>query len=154
MSQIVKLRLESHQMERLSRLAHATGRTPAETGALLVEEGLRRAEFPAIDFRDSTIGRQAYVRGSSLAVWEVVWVARGYQMDTGQTAAHLGWPEDRVRAALAYAAAFPEDIAPTLAKQDAQSFETLSNVLPQTQRFEIDESADPREAAVPGERSA
>jgi hypothetical protein len=154
MSPIVNLQLEASQMERLSRLTSALGRTSTETIALLVEEGLRRAEFPSIDFRDSAIGRQAFVRGSSLAVWEVVWVARGYQMDAGQTAAHLGWPEHRVQAALAYAAAFPEEISQTLKKQDAQSFETLSALLPQTERFAVDESADPLEASVAGDRSA
>jgi hypothetical protein len=109
---------------------------------MLVEEGLRRAEFPSIDFRESPVGRQAYVRGSSLAVWEVIWVARGYQRDVEQTAAHLGWPEHRVQAAFAYADAFPEEIAPALEKQEAQSFETLSRILPQAELFEVEQDGD------------
>jgi len=38
----------------------------------LIEEGLPHAEFPAIEFRDSAAGRQAYVVGSRLAVWELL----------------------------------------------------------------------------------
>ena len=43
-----------------------------------MEEGLRRSEFAYIDFRDSAAGRQAYMQGSSLAVWEVAMLLRDY----------------------------------------------------------------------------
>jgi predicted DNA-binding protein len=60
-SKVVSLRFGSQQMERLQRVARRLGRTPSETGALLVEEALRRTEFALIDFRDSIVGRQVYV---------------------------------------------------------------------------------------------
>ena len=34
------------------------------------------SEYALIDFRDSVVGRQAYMQGSSLAVWEVMMIAR------------------------------------------------------------------------------
>src|SRR5438477_2275541 len=110
MSQVVSMRLQEEQLERLRRMARRLGRTVAETSALLTEEGLRRSEFASIDFRDSMVGRQAYIQGSSLAVWEVILVARSYAMDAGRTAAHLQWPAARVLAALNYAAAFRGEI--------------------------------------------
>jgi hypothetical protein len=53
-------------------------------------------EFPFIEFRDSTVGRQAYVQGGTLAVWEVMMLARAYQSNAAAVARHLGWPEARV----------------------------------------------------------
>jgi hypothetical protein len=74
---VVSSRLQPGQQQRLARKAKQLGRTPSEIGALLIEEGLRRDEFAFIDFRDSPTGRQACLQGSTLAVWEVVWIAQG-----------------------------------------------------------------------------
>jgi uncharacterized protein (DUF433 family) len=52
------------------------------------------------------------VKGTSLAVWEVVLVARQLGMDARRVAEHLEWPEERVRAALSYAEAYPEEVEP------------------------------------------
>ena len=65
---VISSRLEPDQGKRLARKAKQLGRTPSETGALLIEEGLRRDEFAFLDFRDSPVGRQSYVQGSTLAV--------------------------------------------------------------------------------------
>jgi hypothetical protein len=74
-SKVVSLRFKDAQIARLARLTRRLSRTPSETGALLVDEGLRRSEFGMIDFRDSSAGRQAYVQGSMLTVWEVAEIA-------------------------------------------------------------------------------
>ncbi|MBM3834901.1 MAG: hypothetical protein FJ403_16830 [Verrucomicrobia bacterium] len=55
---VVNVRIPPEQERRLSRLARRLGRTLDDTSALLVEEGLRRAEFALIDFRHSPAGRQ------------------------------------------------------------------------------------------------
>lgn len=138
MSQVMSLRLKDQQMERLRRIARRMGRTASEVGALLVEEGLREAEFAYIEFRDSPLGRQAYVKGSGLAVWEVVMVARGYNLDVERTAEHLRWPSFKVQAALNYASMFPEEIEYAITDNDACDYETLSRVLPSLERFTVD----------------
>jgi uncharacterized protein (DUF433 family) len=140
MSQVLSMRLQEGQMERLRRMARRMGRTLGETGALLVEEALRRAEFGHIEFRDSPVGRQAYVQGSSLAVWEVVSLARHYDTDPARTAEHLEWPEFRVKAALNYAAAFPEEIETAIQDNAAHDWERVSRMLPEATRFTADES--------------
>lgn len=137
MSRVLSLRLREEQMERLRRLARRLGRSPSETGARLIEEALRMAEFGHIEFRDSPAGRQAYVRGTSLAVWEVVSVAQAYENDAAPTARHLTWPLVRVRAALQYAAAFPEDINAALEDNDAYDLLRLSRMLPQVEVFVV-----------------
>lgn len=74
----------------------------------VVEKSLEN-EFPGISFRDSLSGREAYVTGRRVAVWEVVEVyneARSVE----RTAGHFDWPPVLVKRALAYAKAFPEEI--------------------------------------------
>ncbi len=134
-SQVFSMRLPLDSGKRLKRMAASRGWTPSDTGARLVEEGLRRAEFAFIDFRDSAAGRQACIQGSSLAVWEVVLLARHYHHDAARVARHLRWPEAKVQAALNYAKAFREEIDTALAEQDAAGFETLSQQLPQAIEF-------------------
>jgi hypothetical protein len=132
------MRLQDEQVSRLRRIARSLGRTPSETSALLVEEGLRRSEFAFIDFRNSPVGRQAYVQGSSLAVWEVVLVARSYDMHMEQTAEHLQWQETRVQAALNYGAAFPDEIEAAIEDNASYDLTTLSRMLPQTAQWVVE----------------
>jgi hypothetical protein len=117
------------------RKAKQMGRSPSETGALLIEEGLRRDEFAFIDFRDSPSGRQAYLQGSTLAVWEVAWIAHGYDDDVGNTAAHLCLSPLKVRAALNYALAFPAEIQGAIKEHQACDFASLCRMLPQAEVF-------------------
>ncbi len=134
-SKVMSLRFAPAQMERLNRLARRLGRTPSETSALLVEESLRRSEFALIDFRSSETGRQAFVQGTSLSVWEVVLVAQGYNLDASRTAQHLEWPLTRVQAALGYAQAFPEEIQTAIQDNESYSFERLRRMVPQARLF-------------------
>ena len=141
MTQVVRMRFEEEQMKRLQREARRLGRTPGETGALLVEEALRRSEFAFLDFRDSPVGRQACVQGTSLAVWEVVMVAQSHGMNAAKTAEHLRWPLLRVQAALNYAAAYPEEIEDAIRDNDAMNFQSLSRMLPQATQFLVQDDA-------------
>ena len=134
-SSILSSRLEPEQQQRLVRKAKQLGRSPSESGALLIEEGLRRDEFAFIDFRDSPSGRQAYVQGSTLAVWEVAWIARGYEEDVGKTAAHLCLSPLKVKAALNYARVFPDEIQEAIQEHQACDFASLSRMLPQAEIF-------------------
>ena len=132
---VISMRLPLESGKRLKRMASRHGWTPSDASARLVEEGLRRSEFAFIDFRDSPAGRLAYIHGSSLAVWEVMLVARSYQNNLEAVAKHLTWPETKVQAAFNYASAFPEEIQDALADNDAADFETLKRMLPQAQEF-------------------
>ena len=132
---VVSSRLDPEQEARLSRMARHLGRTPSDTVALLIEEGLRRAEFTFIDFRDSPAGRQACLQGSSLAVWEVVWIAQGYKNDVNKTAGHLELSPVKIQAALHYAKTFPEEIETAVQEHEAGDFESLSRMAPQAEIF-------------------
>jgi len=119
----------------LKRLANRHGWTASDASARLVEEGLRRGEFAFIDFRDSAVGRQACIQGSSLAVWEVMLIVRAYKGDAERAARHLGWPEAKVRAAMHYAEAFPDEIREAIQENEAVRFEVLQRMLPAAEEF-------------------
>lgn len=134
---VISMRLPARSGQRLKRMATRHGWTPSEASARLVDEGLIRSEFAFIDFRDSTTGRQAYIQGSSLAVWEVMALADDYDDKVAAVAKHLHWPEAKVVAAFNYAKAFPDEIENSIADNDAMDFQALSHMLPQAREFII-----------------
>lgn len=134
-SVVVSMRLPEESGNRLKRMAVRHGWTPSDASARLVEEGLRRSEFAFIDFRDSSAGRQAYIQGSTLAVWEVMLLLKGYKVDVAATAKHLKWPEARVQAAVNYAQAFPEEIEAAISENAHVDFDALKRMLPQAREF-------------------
>ena len=134
-SMVVSMRLPLASGKRLKRMANRHGWTPSDASARLVEEGLRRSEFAFIDFRDSPAGRQACIQGSSLAVWEIMLLVRSYHADTFKVAQHLGWPENKVEAAINYADAFPYEIQEALAENNSLDFVKLKRMVPQATSF-------------------
>ena len=130
-SVVISMRLPAESGNRLKRMANRHGWTPSDASARLVEEGLRRSEFAFVDFRDSPAGRQAYIQGSTLAVWEVLLLVQSYKADASAVARHLKWPEAKVQAAINYAKAFPQEIEGALSENAAIDFEALKRMLPQ-----------------------
>lgn len=134
-STVISMRLPAESGQRLKRMANRHGWTPSDASARLVEEGLRRLEFAFIDFRDSPAGRQAYLQGSTLAVWEIMLLLRSYKGKIAGVAAHLGWPAAKVQAAVHYAEAFPDEVNEALAENDSADFDALKRMLPQAAEF-------------------
>ena len=134
---VISMRMEETQEKRLGKMARRLGRSPSETSAMLVEEGLRRSEFAFMDFRDTPLGRQAFIQGTRLPVWMVVKIARLFGNDPKKTAAHLGRSLLQIQAALNYAKAFPAEIEAAIEDSDSYDFSKLSNILPQIERFAI-----------------
>ena len=139
MSQVVSTRLPDHTAERLKRFARQLGKTPSETSAILIEESLRESEFPYIEFRHSPLGRQPYLKNSSLALWEVIQIAQSYELDEEKTALHFHRPLEWVRSALLYAEAYHLEVQTAIA--DAQSINetTLKQLLPQLETIRLGE---------------
>jgi uncharacterized protein (DUF433 family) len=138
-STVVSMRMEEGQERRLARMARRLGRSTSETGALLVEEGLRRSEFAFIDFRETAVGRQAFLQGSRVPVWMVTRIARSYGSDLEKTAQHLCRPLLHIKAALSYAKAYPREIEAAIQDNDAADFESLSRLLPAAEVFDASE---------------
>ena len=133
---VVSVRLDPNEVEKLKQLARRAGRTPSEVGADLLSESIRRSDFAFIEFRGSASGRQAYIQGTRLSVWQAITVLRSYDGNTAKSAAHLRWPEAKVHAAIAYTKAFPAEIEEAIKENESVDFERLSRLLPGIQRFE------------------
>jgi uncharacterized protein (DUF433 family) len=96
--------------ERLvARQARAARTSKSDLVARYVIEKSLETEFPGISFRDSLSGREAYITGHRVAVWEVAAV-REETRSVEKTVKYFGWPRVLVTRALAYAQAFPEEI--------------------------------------------
>ena len=97
--------------ERLvTKQARAARTTKSDLVARYVIEKSLETEFPGISFRDSLSGREAYLTGHRVAVWEVVSVHEETK-SVERTASHFRWPRVLVKRALAYANAYPVEIA-------------------------------------------
>jgi len=117
-----------------SRLAHKVkrrfGQNTSQVGARLVEDGLRRRDFPQIELRETVAGRVGYLAGTRFAVY---WIARviGRGMTPEVFAKEYELPVKRVRATMAYAVAFPDEIESDIALAEANR-----------QRLESQQAAD------------
>ena len=89
--------------------ARAAKTSKSSLVARYVMEKSLETEFPGISFRDSLSGREAYVSGHRVAVWEVLNVYEESR-SMEKTAEHFHWPTVLVKRSLAYAKAFPEEI--------------------------------------------
>ena len=126
----IQIELPDEQAARLDRFATGLRKSRGEATAQLIEEGLRHAEFPAIEFRDSAASRQAYLVGSGLAVWELLMVAEAYGLEVDATAHHLRLDRDRVLQALRYTSAFEAEVRHALDENRGMTPEKLRASLP------------------------
>jgi len=109
-------RIEKNHAALLSRQAKRRHLEVSTLSSLYLKEKALEEEFPGIGFRDSSGGREAYMLGQRVAVWEVLDVYREAK-SIARTADHFGWPDYLVKSALAYAHAFSDEIA---AQRDAE----------------------------------
>lgn len=113
------VRFEDTTLERLTAYAaRHPGLSGASAAALLVEEGLRMDEHPAVVFRDGPGGRRAVVVGGP-DVWEVIRALRDArqaepELSRGElidlVRGNSGVAESLIRAALDYYGAYPSEV--------------------------------------------
>lgn len=110
---MVSLRMSSNVVEQLETAARRAGQSRSALIARYVDEGLRRDRHPRITFKDGPSGRRAAIVGGP-DVWELMSFieqvdARGDEA-VAQAAQWFSLPVEDVRAGLAYAAEFLEEI--------------------------------------------
>lgn len=108
----VSVRLDERLAERLRLRARAAGESLSDRLRRYAEEGARRDEHPMITFRDGPTGRRAGLIGGP-DVWEVaMWIDDlGPVKDpAAKLAADAIVTRAQIDAALAYRAAYPEEI--------------------------------------------
>lgn len=88
--------------------------SPSEGLRTVVREWLALERFRAIEFRDTAFGRRAAIHGGP-EVWEVAQVAGDAGRVDDRLETHFAWVAPAaLEVALAYAAAFPEEISSIL----------------------------------------
>lgn len=147
MSQILSLRLSDQMVKRLDRFARrlGNGMTRTRAGVLLLEEALREAEFAGIEYRDSPIGRQPYMKGSGLAIWEVIMIVRRYDMDAERMAQDYPYPVENLKAALHFYEAYREEIDQAI-EDNRIGYEAMKRLLPNIRLFEVSKDVESGEA--------
>jgi hypothetical protein len=131
----VTLRLTKPEKADLEAAATLTGKPAGTLAAIYVKEGVRRSRFPAIEFRDGAPGRVAYVTGTRWPVWMVVDLVKDLGGRTAEAAKRLEKPEAVVKMALAYAEAYPAEIAASLALHGHRDFEGLKAISPNLEKL-------------------
>ena len=105
----VSARVPANYERLVTKQARAARTSKSDLVARYVIEKSLETEFPGISFRNSLSGREAYLTGHRVAVWEVVAV-QDHTKSVEKTAEHFRWPRVLVKRALAYGKAFPEEI--------------------------------------------
>ncbi len=138
MSQILSLRIPDQMVDRLDKFARrlGNGMTRTKAGVMLLEESLRETEYSFIEFRDSPVGRQPYMKGSGLAIWEVIMIAKGFDMDAEQIIQYYPYPIANIKAAINYFNAYSEEINQAI-EDNHIGFDSMKKILPNIELFEV-----------------
>jgi len=111
MRQPVSLRIPSDAHGAIQELAKRTGRDFSSVANEMLTEAIKMRRIPGIGFADGPTGRRARIAGTGLDVFEIVQVYRQEQQDWEHLRSTYHWlSEQQLRAALAYAEAYPEEI--------------------------------------------
>lgn len=111
-------RIEKELAPLLARQARRKKLEVSTLSSLYLQEKALEEEYPGIGFRDAAGGREAYILGHRVAVWEVEDVHRETR-NLDRTARHFRWPPSVVRCALAFAREFPDDVSAQRAAEAA-----------------------------------
>jgi len=145
MARDVTFRLPEETAARLEELAKREGRSLSETGARSLEEWLRQEEFPEIEFRTFNGERHACVQ-DFMQIWQLVMVARGWDLDVEKTAKYFPIPARRIQGAFDYYRAYSEEIDRAIAENEAITFEDIKRLLPHANLITVE--LDPEDAEL------
>jgi hypothetical protein len=126
----LSVRLTVLEKSNLDADARMKGIPAGTAAAAYISEGVRRSQFPAVEFRNGSPGRVAYLVGSRWPVWMIVQLARELNDDSEAAAAEIRKPAALVKMALAYADAYPEEIHDCLELHAHRDFEGMKKILP------------------------
>lgn len=104
----------------------------------ILEEARRREDFPAVEFRDTRLGRVAYVQGTRVQAALVY----GQTLDAPTLAAEkiaesFAWPQWKAAGVLAYVREFPDECRQEWEDLTACDAQALKRSLPHLEPREI-----------------
>ena len=132
-TQPVSLRIPEDVRAEIEATARRSGRDFSSVAKEMLSEAIKMRRIPGIVFVDGPNGRVARVAGTGLDVFELVGAFRNMDEDRERLRAAYHWlSEQQLRAALAYAAAYPEEIEERLRAEERWTPETLWTTYPFT----------------------
>lgn len=143
MSQVLSIRVPDSTLRRLEKFARRQGHgmTRTKAAATLLEESLREAEFPYLEYRDSAIGRQIYLKGHRLQVWMMIMIASHFDFDIARLAEAYYLPPEMIQSAFNYYEVYKDEVDEAI-EANRRPFEELKRLLPNIELVEIsDEEA-------------
>lgn len=106
----VSIRITAAEKRSLEADARRKGIPTGTVAATYIAEGVRRSRFPAVEFRNGSPGRVAYLAGTRWPIWLIVELVNDYSGNVEAAAKHMSRPRALVQMALDYAAAYREEI--------------------------------------------
>lgn len=134
----IRVPLETRRwLDRFSKKRGSAG----SAATRILEEARRREDFPAVEFRDTPLGRVAYVQGTRVQVAFVYdQVRRDPALTSEAIAAAFAWPLWKAAGVRAYIEAFPDECRTEWEDLESAGLPALKRALPQ---LEHKESAPP-----------
>lgn len=103
----------------------------------VLEEARRREDFPAVEFRDTPLGRVAYVQGTRVQVAFVYGqILRDASLTSEELADSFSWPRWKAAGVLAYANEFSRECAQEWDDLQSSGLRSLQRGLPQLESRE------------------
>lgn len=137
-SATLSIRVPSETRRWLERFAKKRG-SAGMAATRILEEARRREEFPAVEFRDTPLGRVAYVQGTRVQVAfvhaQVIAKPRPSAKDLARS---FAWPQWKAGGVLAYLEAFPEECRREWEDlEESASAAAVKRSLPQMQERQV-----------------
>ena len=132
----LSIRIPQQTRRWLERFAKRRG-SAGMAASRILEEAKRREDFPAVEFRDTPLGRVAYVQGTRV---QVAFVYGQVQRDAKLTplilAESFGWPLWKARGALAYIDEFATECRQEWEDLESAEWPELRRLLPHAEHRE------------------
>lgn len=112
----ISIRLPEETRDAIQETCRRTGRDFSSVANEMLSEAVKMRRIPGVVFVDSPVGRVARVAGTGLDVFEIVNAYRGMGQDLERLRGAYHWLSDlQLKAALAYAEAYPDEIEARIA---------------------------------------
>ena len=153
-TQPVSLRIPEDVRAEIEATAWRSGRDFSSVAKEMLTEAIKMRRIPGIAFADGPNRRVARVAGTGLEVFEIVAAFRNVDEDWERLRAAYHWlSEQQLRAALAYAAAYPEEIEERLRAEERWTPDTLWTTYPFMSRGEPNSALLPRRGSLAAGRT-
>lgn len=125
------LRIPGEIAKAIEESAEASGRDFTAVANELLVEATKMRRCPGILFAEGPGGRRAILAGTGLAVWEVLATYESLGRNLRRLTQAYHWlSESQLRAALGYAAAYPEEITRQIARNEKWTRDRLAKEHP------------------------